>query len=287
MRKALVLILVVAFVFTVGCGGLRTAGKVIQTSLPAVEFPAIRNTTGVNIAASGQGVSISGHNFVVTNNTPYWGISIVYGKPLGEQVDKDLFEISPIAPFGSIWDELHFEPLDPQIPIVITFYRDQQLTDYVGVAGRIFQVVSGYGGSVQWTVNSWDIQSPSSRIETSEVIPAAPSLNNARSEKVKFPREWWNATSGAQFVNNIPGTVAQFRVNGRDTGRMLPTGAVYFVAARNIGNAPGTQNITVQVVVSSAEGRVPFGTVEYSVYVPTRGIVAYQYIINNWNVRRY
>lgn len=279
MKKLIVLFALFALT---GCGAMRTTAKVIQVALPTVDSPAIRKTTGTGVVISGKGVGFSGSNFVITNNTPYYGEVIAYGRVLGQEKDK-VITPTVLSPWGSIYDTRHFEPLYPQIPIMILFFRDLELKEYVGAAGRIIQFYSGYTASVSWAVHTFDIRSPEQKIETETQAVPPQTINT---EKVSFPREWWNATSGSQFVNNVPETVAHIRVNGQERA-LLTTGGLYFLSAQLIGNGFGANNLTVQVVFFSTADNTPVGVVEYVVYVPTNGIAANQYIISSWDVRRY
>jgi len=214
------------------------------------------------------GVHPTGHNMVVTNDTSLTCRIISYGK-----------EVAVLGPGDAGYDDRHWEPLQPQIPVAALCYHDPSFQDYVGAAGTIFQLYGGYGyaNSVSWIIREWDIRRADGGYGSNrKSVPASP-----RSGRVKFPREWWNGTGGIQIVNNSP-DYATVRVGGRDRYRLKPS-EVYYLSFKNLGGYGGEVVLTLVFTDRSANF---IGTAEYRVYVPMDGVFVQQYVVGQNDVRR-
>lgn len=243
--KKLVIVPVLALV-AAGCAVIR------------LESPALRQL----------GYNFQGHNMTVLNGTPFFAEIFVYGK-----------EVTTLGPGNAAYDERYFEPLTTQIPVMALFYRDQARKEYVGAAGKEFYISGSYSSySNYWTIRSADIRTP----DGVRIRHEPPGLVKAETQKVKFPREWWNATAGVQVVDNTPYMVDVI-LNGRLIAR-LGTGGFLFVSAREINGYYYGERMTLQFVFSDAGKLV--GVSDRTFYVPSTGVYAYQYILGPYNIRR-
>lgn len=242
-------------------GFWKKVGGVLAASAPRVESPLMRQ------------MGIDHHSMVVMNGTPFYGRVVVYGK-----------EVAQLDPGDVAYDNRHFEPLNPQIPIAVLFYRDPGRKTYLGAAGQVFSIAGGYPESISWTIREYDIRTPDGQSlygAGGYVSPYPQPDTKAGTRRVRFPREWWDATAGVQIVNNTFFTL-HIRLNGNARCAIGPT-EVYYLAAREIYGGYG-QQMTLQVVVTD-RGRL-VGTYDSSFSVPPRGIYAYQAIIGPYDIRR-
>ncbi len=260
-----------SFVFLLFFGGAKTShaegfwralGASVVAGLPHVSSPLLQQ----------QGITVHGHNMVITNNSRFFCKIIVYGK-----------EVAQLGPGDSGYDDRHFEPLSPQLPAVALCYHNPEMTEYVGATGQIFQLSSGYPTSFSWTISEGEVRGPDGNQAPTDVVPE----HKPEEKKATFPREWWNATSGVQVVNNTPYSMTvringqNLRINGQN--RAVATSELYYLSAKEIYGFVGRE-LTIQLVFTDENHLV--GTYTYSVYVPTRGVYAYQLIVGPHDIQR-
>lgn len=237
---------------------------------------------------------VSGTNFVISNHTQYWGKVLAYGTTLQEQNAAGVLVPTKLEPWGSITDTRKYEPVQgADIPILIKFYRDGGLTDYVGAAAGVMRSYgNGYDNSVSWTIEKEMVRMPTgsntdptdTRIKEGEdksPTPTSPPGIGA-AKKVSFPKEWFSGQSGVQLLNNIPDSIAVVRMNGKDRLR-IEYKDVYYMMAKNYGNTSG--GFTFQVIFQHADGTV-LGTTDFSLQVQSQGIYVQQLIVNYDDLRR-
>jgi hypothetical protein len=208
MKKlALFLILVLS-----GCVARRA-----KIFLPQVTSP----------AAEGAGVSFQGTPFQISNGTPFFCSLVAGGKNLGT-----------LRPGEIMFDLRHWHNLWYQmIPVAAVCYRDAELSDYVGAAGRIM-TLGGYTPA-EWTIRSFDIRTPDGRMPAPAPTAASPT---SRSRKVELPRETLS-TVGIQVVNNTTED-AQVFLNGVRRGT-ISMGGLYYAPVDLVGNFSRPLIITI------------------------------------------
>ena len=216
-------------------------------------------------AARQLGFSLRGHNMVVTNGTPFFCRIIVSGK-----------EVARLGPGDAGYDNRRWESHYPQIPVLALCYEDAEYRQYVGAAGRQFYLTSGWQYSQAWTIQAGELRSPDRRTLAGR---GARPPTELKSRRIKFPCEWWGASTGVQVVNNTM-FVMHVRVNGQPRHSARPT-EVYYLNLRNLGDWGAY--VTVQLVFTDGDRLV--GTYDYQVSVPSDGVWAYQLIVGRGDIR--
>ncbi len=214
-------------------------------------------------------------NLVVLNGTPFYGRVFIYGK-----------EVAQLAPGDELNGSKHFEPLNPQIPVAVLFYREyddekQKFGEYVGASGKIFQFVSGRPDAKSWTIQGREIQTPKGTRSPTVLGLNHPSPRaGLASRRIEIPREAWNATAGVQILNNTLFIAAV----GISTARflLLPGEASYVPLQVTMGPA---QKTLLRAVFTDANGLVS-GIYERSISIPERGVRAYQVFFSPLGIRR-
>lgn len=209
------------------------------------------------------GVNFRGIGIIVANSVPLYGRMIVYDK-----------EIGMLGPGDVIHDERHWEPLQPEIPILIVFYSDSEMQNYVGMAAHSLRM-SQYESAAEWTIRQSDV-----RI-LDGVRPSELQRETAlRSTRRPFPREARNSSSAIQIGNNTNYSCA-VRVNGINRA-VLRTGEVYPASAHNLGFYG--RELFIQLVFTDQNDNL-VGIAERRVYVPTNAALAFQWIANSYDIR--
>jgi hypothetical protein len=201
---------------------------------------------------------------VITNPRPLYGEVIVYEEKVGE-----------VGPGGTVFAKRVFEPLPwVNVPVLIRFFRDPELTEHVGFAGRTFQTSSyGYGDIFSWTVEEGDIRVPSGYWRD----PGGPFPPELRSSHIRFPRKWWGSTGFLQVASNYRGT-AEIEVNGVPFGS-IEFGGVTFIEGRLFYDSWfGWQNVLVVVKLLDGSGRLIAHDEDYFT-IPRDGVWGYQFLI--------
>ena len=211
--------------------------------------------------AQQMGVSVHGYSMSVSNNTPLYGKVVIYDKEIGVLGAGDVFH-----------DKRHWEPLSPEIPVLVLFYIDSGTKHYVGAAARTLRI-GGYQNTASWTISRGDVQMLDGPYP--EDLERETSMQSVR---VPFPREPWNATSAMQIVNN---TLASCTVRVNGVNRItLQTGDVWMASARNIGFY-GTE-LDIQLVFTKAGNLA--GMASRQVFVPANGIWSFQWIVDESDI---
>lgn len=236
-------------------------GATVGAAAPQVSSPLLEQ----------MGVSLYGVNMVVTNGTPYFAEVFVYGK-----------QVAILGPGDLAYDDRHFEPLNPQIPIMVRIYReyrDGRLEDFLGAAGHSFWIYGSYPVSQSWVITKGEIQTPGSGYVLLEEEFSSPTMIRAETKKVKFPRQWWNASADIQIINNTP-FPAIMRINGRNWGNLTP-GEFRAFYARNFGISY-SQTLTITLVF--VDGGQFLGVWERQFYVPSDGLAINQFIVGPYDI---
>ena len=245
--------------FSVQAGVFKTAGSIVKTvfNRVQVESPALRQL----------GFSFEGHDMVVVNGTPFFAEITVYGTT-----------VALLGPGDVAYDDRHFEPLTPQVPIVARFYRSYDGDGYLGVATNMFTISSGIENAQSWTIRASEIRTPDGTYLDPTTYPAPDT--EIKSAKKAFPRKAWNATSVVQLVNNTRFD-ARVLVDGRDKLTLHP-GGLGILTAENL-TVRGL-NATIQLVFTD-RGRLE-GAWETQYFIPSEGVIALQFIVSSYDIRR-
>lgn len=241
--KKLVLVNVLA-----GVGVLSSCAAVVDTAVavaPKVSSPFIE-TLGVQPAGW----------LTIINTTPFMLEVIVYGKT-----------VVYLKPGESVVDTRRWEPLiseGVEVPILVRAYDASG--NYIGVAGRIF-----YRRSNNWNITQKDIIKGPYSFDHSSLPP---SLN---SYFVKFPREMFNGTTVLQVANNTSQKIL-LRVNGVPQVILNPTEIFYQKFTDFSHFHWHSEQIQISVVAVSNPTKYNWSR---SIWTHSRGIHAYQWIINN------
>ena len=249
--------------FSAQAGVFKTAGSIVKTvfSQVRVESPALRQF----------GFSFEGHDMVVVNGTPFFAEITVYETT-----------VAVLGPGDVAYDDRHFEPLTPQVPIVARFYRvydGETLSSYMGVATNMFTISSGVENAQSWIIRASEIRALDGIYLDATTYPAP--NTEIKSAKKAFPRKAWNATSVVQLVNNTRFD-ARVLVDGRDKLTLHP-GDLGILTAKNL--AVRGLNATIQLVFTD-RGRLE-GTWETQYFIPSEGVIALQFIVSSYDIRRY
>ncbi|RME58641.1 hypothetical protein D6779_05970, partial [Candidatus Parcubacteria bacterium] len=241
----------------------RAAGAGAVAAIPKVDSPFLRSA----------GVNLYPNAISITNTTPYWGKVMVYGEKVGE-----------IAPGDTIYDNRHWEPLWPEIPVAVMFYTSAEQTTYLGVSVAIFQYNrSSWGGgdTYSWIIDPGDIiPFASQRLPLPEEAPRT----EARTTRVRFPREPFNGTTAVQVINNTRWT-AHIRANGREIAVATPGEFLYLRNhLRWYGSWYGSDEILLQFIFVDEEKKL-VGAEDYRVYVQQNYIRAEQIVLTEDMVR--
>ena len=180
-------------------------------------------------AAERAGVAFYGTPFQVLNGTQFFCRLVAGGKDLG------LLESG-----GLVFDQRHLHNLWSQIiPVAAICYRNPELTQYVGTAGRVLTL--GANILAEWAIRTGEIRTPDGR------PPRVPSPTTAmtptRSRRIELPREQLS-TVGIQVVNNTTED-AQIFLNSVFRRTISPAG-VYYVPAELIGGYSRPIIITIK-----------------------------------------
>lgn len=213
--------------------------------------------------AQQMGVNFRGISIVVANGTPLYGRLVVYDK-----------EIGTLGPGDVIYDERHWEPLQPEIPVLVILYGDPAMRHYIGMAARSLRL-SQYESAVEWTIRQSDV-----RTLNGERLPELQRETALLSTRRPFPREARNSSSAIQIGNNTNYSCA-VRVNGINR-TVLNTGDVYPASARNFGFY--SRELFIQLLFTDRNNNL-IGTAERRVYVPTNAALAFQWIVNSYDIR--
>jgi len=214
MKKVLKLFFVLfLFLLCGGCAARRTPIPLPQVSSPAAERA---------------GVHFQGTPFQVSNSSPFFCSLVAGGKDLGL-----------VGPGGLVFDQRHWHNLWVQyIPVAAVCYRDAELMQYVGAAGRVF-AFSEYA-PVEWIIRPGEIRTPDGRIPAPAPTTSASTM--PRSRKIELPREALS-TLGVQVVNNTTSDISVF-VNGVRRGTVA-TGGAYYAPVELVGNFSRPLIITI------------------------------------------
>jgi len=179
-------------------------------------------------AAERAGVTYQGTPFQIFNSTLFFCQLVAGGKDLGL-----------VGSGGLVFDQRHLHNLWVQyIPVAAVCYRDAELTQYVGAAGRVF-AFSEYA-PVEWIIRPSDIRTPDGKIPAS--APTAPTATTPHPRKIELPRETLS-TVGIQVVNNTTEDVQVF-LNGVRRGT-VSTGGLYYASVNIVGNFSRPLIITI------------------------------------------
>lgn len=266
--KTRVVVLLCSFLLGVGDqaraqGFWKQLGRVVVSSLPKVDSPFLRQ----------MGWIPHGATIAIVQNTPFHARLVAGNR-----------ELARLGPGDLAYDTRRFEwQIWPQIPLLMFFYRDPAMTQYVGVAGRIFTVQSGYPSAETWIVSLGDIQTPDGTwLQQGYGQPVYPAPDTALAAKaVRLPREWWNGTLGAQIVNNTLFTMHP-RVNGLPRGDVPPGGAFLWLHIREL--LTGGHPLGIQLVFTDRGRWV--GSHEFPAFVPSGDVRAHQEIVGPSHIRR-
>jgi hypothetical protein len=208
-------ILIVFLLFL--CGGC--AAKKAKILLPQISSP----------AAERAGIAFYGTPFQISNSSPLFCRLIAGGKDLGI-----------LNPGGLVFDQRHWHNLFYQmIPVAALCYRDAELTQYVGAAGRVLTL--GDNTLAEWTIRPGEIRTPDGR------MPAPAPTGSAAvptSRRIKLPREWWASSTGIQVVNNTTSDIA-ILINGKPVATIGTGGVDYVRAELFASNFPRPLIITI------------------------------------------
>lgn len=239
-----------------GCSSIQQAASSIGIG---IEFPALEQL----------GYAPSGHNFAVVNDTPLHAVVVVYGAA-----------VALLRPGEAVKSTRHWEPLRPQIPVVVLFYRDRERRSYVGSVGRVWTYASPKGTAIAWRIGAGEIQTPNSARAALESTNSG-RLSSAQIKVADFPTESWNETAAIQIVNNTT-YLMTVSVNGERKANSLPPGEYYYTGRRHmIGD--DTSTVSIHVMFTDQGQRV--GTYDYTTSV-VQGVIAHQLIIGNNAIRR-
>jgi len=215
MKKVQSLFFVFLF-FAVSASAQRK--KVVESFLPQVSSP----------AAERAGVAFYGTPFQVLNETPFSCRLIAGGKDLGT-----------LGPGEIAFDLRHWHNLYVQyVPVAAICYRNPELTQYVGAAGRIMTL--GQNIPAEWVIRPSDIRTPDGKIPAS--APTASTATTPHPRKIELPRETLS-TVGIQVVNNTTEDVKVF-LNGVRRGT-VSTGGLYYAPVNIVGNFSRPLIITI------------------------------------------
>ena len=219
------------------------------------------------VISAAAGHASAAADITITNGSPFYVRVVVYD-----------VEAATLAPGDAAYDTLFGEPLNPHVPVLALAYRDANLREYIGAAGRVFYSPSGSKVSLSWLVQISEIRTPFGQTLVPGVYPLPPAIPSAR--QIPFPRETWHAVAGVQIVNNTLFT-ASVRVNGQQVA-VLPPGGYHYVSNRQL--LPDSRQGMIQLVFTD-RGLFVGGT-EYPFYVPSQGISAYQFVVGPYDIRR-
>jgi len=212
MKKVLFFILTLFLL----CGGC--AARKAKIFLPQISSP----------AAERAGITFYGVPFQISNSTFLFCQIIAGGKDLGV-----------LNPGELIYDLRHWHNLYVQyVPVAAICYRNPELTQYVGTAGRVLTL--GANIPAEWVIRTGEIRTPDGRPASMSVQTTATTLT--RSRKIELPRETLS-TVGIQVVNNTTEDARVF-LNGVFRRTISPAG-VYYIPAEVIGNYARPLIITI------------------------------------------
>lgn len=245
----------------VACSLLTSNCAVFVSSLPQVSSPLLEENLGYHPR--------NPHRMAVVNGTSFYASVAVY--------EQTMIKLNP---GDSVYNTRRWELLAPQVPIMVRFYRDPELTDYVGAAGTVFQFNNGYLDSYSWTIRPEEITTPTGR-SPSKRNPAVGV--SPESYGVKFPRKWWNSHAGIQIVNNTGHDV--FFRSGGDNAQTVKPAQLFYGYYQLFGFSDlGGQEVHVELIFLN-HGRL-VGSAERSFYVPSEGVYAYQWIVSASDIQR-
>ena len=242
----------------------RNVGSRVVSGLPKFDFPVARQL----------GITPNGQNIVIVNGTVFYGRVFVYEK-----------EVGALAPGDELFAPKYFEPLSPQIPIAVMFYREydggKEFKQYVGVAGRIFQFSVGHSSDLTWSIQGREIQTPEGTYSSATLgINYPPPKTTRTGRKIEIPREAWNGTTGVQVVNNTT-YVATVGIGPRRFS-LLPGEGRYVVLKTLMG--PG-QSVSLRATFTDNDDRA-YGTYQESIWASGNGVLARQIFISPHMIRR-
>lgn len=274
MRKlALVsLVSLLAICQSAQAGIFKQVKQIINTSLSAVKVD--------SPAAKRLGLDLNGNRMSVISAVPFYGRVYVY--------DEEVAIISPGESLeGLIGQKLLFlkwEPLDPQIPILVKFYfdtEDMSRGKPIGFAHKILNFRSQNPRSQTWIIRTSDIVGPDGNRLKSSQTPIFPLAHaNTWTLEMDYPREDWNATAVIQVANNTHFNLS-IALNGKFREEIKP-GEIYFLRGQEILGSG--QQASMQFTFSS-KGFI-MGTAERQFRIPGKGVHAYQFVMSPSDIRR-
>lgn len=258
--------------------------NLVTPGLPTIEFPILRQI----------GVTLNGQKIMIGNGTPAYGRVVIYGR----RSEPGLFE-----PGDQITAVRYYSAHNSQIPVVVTFYRDRELTQCIGGTGTMFGFSSGQSGSIPWDIQAnqvtileglnWPVA-----IGVNYPLPITRHLNAGIEIPSAVNRGFEMEGMLAVQVTNLMHFTLGVNVEGQGVVMLAPC-ETYYVVFDNL-MLRESRPVSVQLTASQslpiptvpgAEGQpvapaFMLGKNSASCYVPTAGIMACQIIVSPQYIRR-
>lgn len=272
-RKILFLVVVsLSLAQSANAGVLVQIAGMVETSLSAVkmESPALKNL----------GLDLNGSRLSVISAVPFYGRVYVY--------DKEVALISPGESIeGAIGQEflgLKWEPLNPQVPVLIKYYldgADLSRGKHLGFASRVFSFQSQNPRSQSWIVRLQDVKTADgNQVRNGQTPVYTLAKASHQTLKVDYPRENWNAIAVVQVANNTHFDL-NIAVGGHFRYTLRP-GEIYVFRGREV--LERGQQASLQFTFSSSD--YIMGTAERQFSIPSNGIRAYQFVLGPYDIRQ-
>jgi len=218
------------------------------------------------------GINPNGNNVNIRNNSSFFAEVISFGK-----------RRAILAPGETGLDVERWEPLVQFKPVVIRFFSDPGLTEYVGVTERII-VVDQNPAITSWPITNGDIRTPNGSWVAPRDVGVYPTQQTDLAvREINLGRAAFGGMNVLQVQNNTLHEMV-VTIDGRDRRVVEPAGLLYAVLTGGIiyGSKP------VQVVTQWLDGGRLVGDNEFIIEVGGNlQPRTHQFVLSPYDIRRY
>lgn len=260
MKNFVVALAAILSFFSAGCG------MVLETTKSTLSGISVSSP-----AANQLGWRTETHRLILKNRLHLVGDVMVNGKNSNTQLypNEDLVFVSSFEPFHQA-----------EISLALIFREADG--SYAGYATRTFSSGS-FARSEAWTIFASDVTYRGRRLARS---PDAPEFE-PRVRQLRLPREWFNGTTYAGFINDTAGKL-RVTTNGAVRANSLAPGEVYAVRTRDWSSSSrwgGRQPVIVQLESWDDEGYY-MGICERELYPVSHGVRSQMEAVGPQSFRR-